>query len=363
MAIMSRTKNNSVRKQPRKAEASLSSRERFAAACRGREVDRPPIWMMRQAGRCLPEYRALKEKYTFLDMVRTPDLATEVTLQPIRRFGFDAAILFSDILVIPEAMGQGYRFREEGGIAMDFRVRSRADVERLRVDAVAEKLDYAIQALRLIKKELGGKTAMIGFAGSPWTLANFMLEGGSSARFTKAARLFDRDRALFDALMGKLSDAVAKFLQLQIAAGVDAVQIFDTLGSGAPYGAFEAASGRWIKRIIEQLDGKAPVIAFSKGTRDWRALFDLGADVLGVDHGVRLAQARRLFPADIGMQGNLDPAFLTDFSPGEAAVKTRRLLEVMRGRPGWIFNLGHGVPPEASLDNIAAVVNTVRSFS
>ncbi len=359
---MAITKN--IKGKPRQQAASpLNSRRRFVAACNCRAVDRPPIWMMRQAGRCLPEYRQLKEKYTFLDLVRTPDLAAEVTLQPIRRFGFDAAILFSDILVIPEAMGQGYRFREEGGIAMDFQVRTRADVDRLATNAIAEKLDYAIQALRLLKRELGGKTALIGFAGSPWTLANFMLEGGSSKRQTRAARLFDQDRPLFDALMGKLSDAVAEFLRLQIKAGVDAVQIFDTLGSQVPCGQFEAASGQWIKRIIAALDQQAPVIAFSKGTREWQTLFDLGAQVLGVDHGMDLARVRRVFPADIALQGNLNPEFLVHLTPKEIEIKTRQMLEAMRGRAGYIFNLGHGVPPEASLDNIAAVVGTVRSFS
>jgi uroporphyrinogen decarboxylase len=347
----------------RATPAALHSRARFVAACHCRPVDRPPVWMMRQAGRCLPEYRALKEKYTFLDLVRTPDLATEVTLQPIRRFGFDAAILFSDILVVPEAMGQGYRFRETGGIEMSFRIRNRADVDRLTSEGVAERLQYATDALKLIKKELRGRTALIGFAGSPWTLANFMLEGGSSKRFTRAMRLFDKDRALFDRLMAKLADGVAEFLKAQIKAGVDAVQIFDTLGSAVPYGEFEAASGRWMRQIIEALDSKVPVIAFSKGTRDWQTLFDLGAQVLGVDPKCDLSLVRRSFPGDIAVQGNLNPEALVHFSPAEVKVKTRQLLEIMRNRPGYIFNLGHGVPPEASLDNIQAVVDTVRSFS
>jgi uroporphyrinogen decarboxylase len=344
------------------AKKNFTSRERFVAACHCRQVDRPPIWMMRQAGRCLPEYRKLKEKYSFLDLVRTPDLATEVTLQPIRRFGFDAAILFSDILVVPEAMGQGYRFRETGGIEMDFRVKSKADVNRLSTDALAEKLSYATDALKLIKRELGGKTALIGFAGSPWTLANFMLEGGSSKRLTKATRLFDKDRALFNALMEKLTIAVTKFLQAQIAAGVDAVQIFDTLGSEVPYDEFEAASGKWIREIIAGLDNKVPVIAFAKGVRDWETLFDLGAQVLGIDHAMDLGLVRRAFPGDIAVQGNLSPDSLVHLTPHEAEVRTKQTLETMRGRPGYIFNLGHGVPPDASLANIAAVVNTVRNF-
>jgi len=347
----------------RSASPTLNSRARFVAACHCRPVDRPPVWMMRQAGRCLPEYRALKEKYSFLELVRTPDLATEVTLQPIRRFGFDAAILFSDILVVPEAMGQSYHFRESGGVQMEFRIRNRADVEKLSTEGIAERLHYAIAALRQLKEKLEGRTALIGFAGSPWTLANFMLEGGSSHRFARAARLFDKDRELFDLLLEKITDAVTQFLQAQIGAGVDAVQIFDTLGAGVPYGDFEAASGRWMKQIIAALDNKAPVIAFSKGAPDREALFDLGAQVLGVDQSADLSVVRRSFPGDIAIQGNLDPACLVHLSPGEVAVKTRQLLEKMRGRPGYIFNLGHGVPPEAPLENIAAVVDTVRNFS
>jgi uroporphyrinogen decarboxylase len=345
------------------AAAPLTSRQRFVAACNCRAVDRPPLWMMRQAGRCLPEYRALKEKYSFLDLVRTPDLATEVTLQPIRRFGFDAAILFSDILVVPEAMGQKYHFRETGGIEMEFRIRNRSDVARLTTNGVAERLQYATDALRLIKRELAGKTALIGFVGSPWTLANFMLEGGSSSRLARAMRIFDKDRALFELLMEKVTDGVTQFLLAQIEAGVDAVQIFDTLGSAVPYGEFEAASGQWIKRIIAALDRKVPVIAFSKGTRDWQTLFDLGAQVLGVDHGSDLALVKRQFPSTMGIQGNLDPASLVHLTPVEAAFRTKLLLEKMRGRPGYIFNLGHGVPPDASLENMAAVVDTVRNFS
>jgi uroporphyrinogen decarboxylase len=370
MAFMATPKSKVVRQAPRPVTVQQvaspvvrNSCERFVNACHCRPVDRPPIWMMRQAGRCLPEYRKLKETYSFLDLVRTPDLATEVTLQPIRRFGFDAAILFSDILVVPEAMGQAYRFRETGGIEMDFRVRTKADVNRLSTDAVVDKLSYATDALKLIKRELGGKTALIGFAGSPWTLANFMLEGGSSKRLTKAMRLFDKDRALFDALMEKLTVAVTNFLNAQIAAGVDAVQIFDTLGSEVPYGEFEAASGRWIREIIAGLEGKVPVIAFAKGVRDWETLFDLGAQVLGIDHAMDLGLVRRAFPGDIAVQGNLAPESLVHLTPIEAEARARLTLEKMRGRPGYIFNLGHGVPPDASLENIGAVVNTVRNFS
>src|SRR2546423_4887377 len=185
---------------------------------------------MRQAGRALPEYRALKEKHSFLELVQSPALAAEVTLQPIRRFDFDAAILFSDILVVAEGLGQRYEFREPGGIKMEFLLESAADIRRLDVGAVSGRLSYVAEALSLVKRELAGRTALIGFAGSPWTLANFMLEGGGVKEYTKAKALFYSEPQLLNALLEKVARAVAGFLQLQIDAGVDAVQIFDSLG-------------------------------------------------------------------------------------------------------------------------------------
>ena len=242
-----------------------SDRERFVRACLCQPVDRAPVWLMRQAGRVLPEYRALKEKYSFGELVLTPELAAEVTLQPIRRFGFDAAILFSDILVVPEAMGQGYRFREKGGIEMDFGIASPADVARLDEEDALSRLQYVAEALRLIKRELAGKTALIGFAGSPWTLANFMMEGGSVKEYAKARNLFYTNRGLFDQLCEKLTKVVSEFLRMQIDAGVDAIQIFDSLGGLLGSNAFEEASGCWMRRIVASLGGRVPVIVFTKG--------------------------------------------------------------------------------------------------
>lgn len=319
--------------------------------------------MMRQAGRCLPEYRELKAKYSFLDLVRTPELACEVTLQPVRRFGFDAAILFSDILVVPEAMGQGYHFRETGGVEMEFPLRDASDIARLSTDAIEEKLQYVTEALRLIKAQTTNRTALLGFAGSPWTLANFMLDGGSSKNHECALHLLRTDRALLNRLMEKLTMAVTKFLRAQIAAGVDAVQIFDSHGGLLPDDLFEMGSGEWMRRIIAEIDDCIPVIVFSKGTRDWNTLLSLGANAVGLGPEVDLATARKQFPTDIAVQGNLDPELLLHLSPEELAIKTTQLLEKMRGRAGYIFNLGHGVPPSAPLESIARVVRTVREFS
>jgi uroporphyrinogen decarboxylase len=344
------------------ATPAYTSRQRLLDAALCRPTDRPPIWMMRQAGRCLPEYRALKEKYTFLELVRTPDLATEVTLQPVRRFGFDAAILFSDILVIPEAMGQGYHFRETGGVQMEFTLRNARDIERLTMDAIEERLHYVSEALRQLKGELAGRTALIGFSGAPWTLANFMLDGGSSPHHRKGLRLLRENPKLLNALLEKLTGAVTSYLNMQIAAGADVVQIFDTHAGLLPDDLFEAASGQWIRRIIAGLEGDVPVIVFAKGTRDWKTMLGVGANVLGIDPAFDLSEARKLFPKNVAIQGNLSPELLLDLSPNELEVKTTQLLEKMRGRPGYIFNLGHGVPPTTPLENIARVVSTVQKF-
>jgi uroporphyrinogen decarboxylase len=316
---------------------------------------------MRQAGRALPEYRALKQKYTFVQLVQTPELATEVTLQPMRRFDFDAAIIFSDILVVAEGLGQGYQFRDEGGIEMDFLLKTAADFDRLNVATLPERLNYVAQALRLTKSALGDK-GLLGFAGSPWTLANFMLEGGGVKEYSKAKALFYSDRALFSKLLEKLALAVSNFLHLQIDAGADAVQIFDSLGGVLSDADFEAASARWMKQIVTSLQNRVPVIVFSKGTHgNWNSLVDTGAQILGVDWTVNLAEIRARLPQHVGVQGNLDPFLLTT-TPDLVAQETRRILREMKGQPGHIFNLGHGVPPNAKLENIESLVQTVKDF-
>jgi uroporphyrinogen decarboxylase len=340
----------------------MTNRQRFLDACRCQKVDRPPVWLMRQAGRALPEYRKLKAKYDFLDLVRTPDLATQVTLQPIQRFDFDAAILFSDILVVAEGLGQKYKFRAGGGIQMNYALRYLDDIKELDVTALPDKLDYIPQALQLIKKSLGDKTALIGFAGSPWTLANFMLEGGSADEFLQAKRVYHTEPKVFAMLMEKLTAAVTRLLQMQILAGVDAVQIFDSLGGLLPQSDFPHASGHWIKRIIADLKGTVPVIVFSKDIHgNWDTLIDTGANVLGIDAGMKLADLRKTLPPTIGLQGNLDP-YLLMTTPEKVTAETNRILTEMKGARGHIFNLGHGVPPDSKLENIAALVDTVKSF-
>lgn len=342
---------------------ACTKRQRFINACYCRPNERPPMWLMRQAGRALPEYRKLKETYTFVQLCQTPDLAVEVTLQPIRRFGFDAAILFSDILVIPEAMGQEYHFKETGGVQMDFAITSKTDIEKISVAQVCDKLSYVDKALRILRKELGNETALIGFTGSPWTLATFMMEGASVPKYSRALALFREDPKTYFVLAEKLTAAVTAYLKMQVATGVDAVQIFDSHGGHLAATEFQDGSGRWMKQIISNLGGKVPVIQFSLGTHgNWPDLIASGANVLGIDWQTALDEARQLIPPHIGMQGNLSPTLIVEGTPEVVASETTKILETMRGRPGHIFNLGHGLTPGAKLENIQSLVDTVKAF-
>jgi uroporphyrinogen decarboxylase len=341
----------------------MNSRERFLGACACEPLGRPPLWMMRQAGRYLPEYRELKAKHGFLTMVRTPELAAEVSMQPLRRFAFDAAILFSDILVIPEALGQGYTFRDEGGIAMERRLEGRSMVEALAPEsAVPERLSYVADALRLLKRELAGTRALLGFGGSPWTLATYMVEGGSSDDFARVKGLYYTDRATFDLLLSKLTASLIAYFKMQIAAGADAIQIFDSWGGVVAGPDYEAASLRWIRAIVEAMPEGFPIIVFGKGTG--AHMIDqafTGARVLSLDASADLPGARRSLPENVAVQGNLDPVILNT-TPEVARGETVRLLESMRGSAGHIFNLGHGILPQARIECVEAMVDAVTSW-
>jgi uroporphyrinogen decarboxylase len=319
---------------------------------------------MRQAGRYLPEYRELKARHDFQTLVRTPALATEATLQPLRRFALDAAILFSDILVIPEALGQGYRFGDPGGISMDYRLENRAQVDALAgADAVPERLSYVADALSLVKGELGGRKALLGFGGSPWTLATYMVEGGSSEAFSRIKALFYSDRPTFEALMEKLVAALIVYFRMQVGAGADAIQIFDSWGGIVAGPDYEAASLHWIRRIVAALPAGFPVILFARGAgTQLAAQAATAARVISVDWTVDLAAAARSLPPDVAVQGNLDPV-LMNTAPGIVRRETVRLLESMRGRPGHIVNLGHGILPEARIECMEALVDAVATWT
>lgn len=343
----------------------MTSRARFFSALACEPLDRPPLWVMRQAGRYLPEYRALKAQSSFLDMVRDPEVAAEVTLQPLRRFpGIDAAILFSDILVIPEALGQAYSFREAGGIQMAGRVETRAQIDALApASAVPEKLAYVADTLRLLKREVAGAGRMLlGFGGSPWTLATYMIEGGSSDDFARAKLLFYTERAAFDALMEKLSEALVVYFKLQIEAGADAIQIFDSWGGILAGQDYEAASLKWIRRVVAALPADFPVILYAKGTSPHLAAQAAsGVRAISVDWTCDLATVRAALPANVAVQGNLDPVLMTT-TPDIVREQTARLLESMRGKPGHVFNLGHGITPDAKIECMQALVDTVTGF-
>ncbi len=341
----------------------MTPRQRFLAAVHHEPVDRPPIWLMRQAGRYLPEYRGLKQKHDFLTMVRTPELATEVTLQPLKRFPLDAAIIFSDILVIPEALGQGYHFREQGGIGMDYQIDSPEKIEALDPLRMQEKLRYVGDALRMTRAELGEEIALLGFCGSPWTLACYMLEGGSAKDFTAIKQLALGAPELFEALMQKLSHAIIDYLHLQLDAGADALQIFDSWGAICPSSHYEAWSLRWIRHIIHELRGRAPVILYAKGMGHKAAdLMHTGAKVISLDWTCDLRRMRQSIGRGAAIQGNLDPVILTT-TPDIPRREAKRVLQDAGPNPGYIFNLGHGMIPSAKIECVEALMETVTGVS
>ena len=337
----------------------MTPRQRFLAAVHQQPVDRPPVWLMRQAGRYLPEYRELKKQHDFLTMVRTPELAAEVTLQPLKRFPLDAAIIFSDILVIPEALGQGYHFRDVGGIGMDDLLDTVEKIDALDASKIEEKLSYVGDALRLTRRRLGDDTALLGFCGSPWTLACYMIEGGSAKDYIAIKRLAWNQPERFNALMQKLSEAITKYLHMQIDAGVDAVQIFDSWAAICPADHYEAWSLRWIHQIIKNLEARVPVILYAKGMGHLPAsLMHAGASVISLDWTQDLRRARRSIGHGAAVQGNLDPVVLTT-TPEITRRETRRVLEAAGPQPGFIFNLGHGMIPSARIDCVEALCEVV----
>ena len=337
----------------------MTSRERFLAAANCKPVDRPPIWLMRQAGRYLPEYRALKAKHDFVTMVRTPELATEVTLQPLERFPLDAAIIFSDILVIPEALGQGYYFRDQGGIGMDYLLDSPEKIAALDRFNITEKLNYVAEALKLTRSQLGRDKALLGFSGSPWTLACYMIEGGSAKDFVAIKRLALEQPEHFERLMQTLTDAIIDYLNLQIEAGADALQIFDSWAALCPHTYYEAWSLRWIRQIIKTIGNRVPVILYAKGMGSKASeQANTGASVLSLDWTVNLSQVRDRLDGNVVLQGNLDPAVLTT-TPEITRIEAQKVLDEMKSHSGFIFNLGHGMIPSAKVECVEALVRMI----
>ena len=335
---------------------------RFLAACRGEPADRVPVWFMRQAGRSLPEYRAVRRRAEMFDVIRTPDLAAEVTLQPVRRLGVDAAILFSDIVVPVAAMGVDVQLRAGTGPVLDQPFRRPSDLRRLRPLEPEVDIPYVIDTVRLAVKEL--RVPLIGFAGGPFTLASYLVEGGPSKTHARTKALMYTDPDTWSRLLAALADASLASLRAQVEAGAAAVQVFDSwAGALAPddYRRSVLPASRRIFAGLADLD--VPRIHFGVGTGELLALLaEAGADVVGVDWRVPLDQARRRLGPGVAVQGNLDPAAC--LAPWETvAGRVREVLDANGGRPGHVFNLGHGVLPETSPDTLRSVVELVHSLT
>jgi uroporphyrinogen decarboxylase len=332
-------------------------------------VDRTPVWIMRQAGRYLPEYRKTRaEAGSFMDLCQTPELACEVTLQPLRRFSLDAAIIFSDILTIPDVMGLKLFFVEGEGPKFEHPIRSAEDIRKLPSPDVNESLRYVMDAISLTRRELDGKVPLIGFSGSPWTLATYMVEGGSSRTFGRTKKLLYQEPELAHELLGKLASTVTDYLNAQIESGAQAVQIFDTWGGALSARAYQEFSLRYMAQIVSGLkrenEGrKVPVILFSKGCNtQLEALADTGCDALGVDWTISMDEARARVGDRVALQGNLDPAILL----ADKKVIRREVNETLNSfgqGNGHVFNLGHGITPEVDPENLAALVSAVRELS
>lgn len=343
--------------------------DRLLRALRRQPVDATPVWLMRQAGRYLPEYRKLREQAgSFLDLCQNPELACEATLQPLRRFALDAAILFSDILTIPEAMGLGLHFIPGQGPHFHHPVRSPADIAKLGVPDPEDELRYVTDAVRVIRRELDGSVPLIGFAGSPWTLATYMVEGGPSKTYGYIKNLLYNEPAALEQLLDTLARSVRDYLNAQIDAGAQALQIFDTWGGVLTPAQYQRFSLEYMRRIVAGLrpgpDGeKVPVILFTKGGGAWlESIAASGCDGVGLDWTIDIAEAKHRVGDKVALQGNIDPAVLH----GEESVirdEVKKVLDGFGHAPGHIFNLGHGVTPDILPARVGALVQAVADLS
>jgi uroporphyrinogen decarboxylase len=341
----------------------------FIKALLKQPVEYTPIWMMRQAGRYLPEYRKVREQAgSFMDLCTNPELACEVTLQPLRRFGFDAAILFSDILTVPDAMGLGLYFTEGEGPKFAHPVRTAADVNKLPIPDPDADLRYVVDAVRLIRKNLQGSVPLIGFSGSPWTLATYMVEGGSSKSFQKVKSMMYEQPKLMHAMLDKLAQSVAVYLNAQIEAGAQAVMLFDTWGgmlATEDYNEFSLYYAKQVRSLLKtHVDGQQiPTILFTKGGGLWlEAMADTGYDALGLDWQTDIQQARARVGYQVALQGNMDPVALYA-SPEIITEKVKTILHKYGSGSGHVFNLGHGILPDMNPDHVKAMVDAVHEYS
>jgi len=342
--------------------------DRFIRALLRQPVDKTPVWVMRQAGRYLPEYREVRAKAgSFLNLMQTPELACEVTLQPLRRFDFDASILFSDILTIPHAMNLGLHFKEGEGPVFDRPLRNKADIDRLGVPDPLSDMPYVYETIRLIKQGLDGKVPLIGFAGSPWTLATYMIEGGSTKTFAKIKGMMYEQPELLSKLLNILSESVADYLNAQIDAGVDALMIFDTWGGVLSPDCYEKFSLAPMQAILDKLkkqrgDQIIPNILFTKNGGQWlEKMAATGCSALGVDWTINIGEARKRVGDQVALQGNLDPCVLYA-SPEKIRSAVHTVLNDFGSGPGHVFNLGHGIHPDINPDHVKVLVDAVHDF-
>ncbi len=336
----------------------------FLRACKRENVERTPVWMMRQAGRYLPEYRAVRARADFLTMCKTPELAAEVTVQPVDIIGVDAAIIFSDILVVPEAMGMKLEMVESQGPRLHDPIRTPEQVEALKIPDPEKSLRYVMQAIGEAKRVLHGRVPLIGFAGSPFTLAAYMTEGAGSKEWKHTKRLMLDAPEVMKQLLTKLAEAVRLYLEAQIAAGADAVQIFDTWGGILAPDHYKKFSLDFIHHIVARLHRKGePVIVFSKGANhSLREIASVGADVVGIDWTIDMAEARRHIGEMVAIQGNLDPSVLYA-SPPVIRQEVKSILRKFGRGSGHVFNLGHGIFPDVPVEHAKAFVQAVKEES
>ena len=335
----------------------------FLRVLKGESTERTPIWLMRQAGRYLPEYRATRAKAgSFLELCQNAELACEVTLQPLERFHLDAAILFSDILTVPDAMGLGLYFTEGEGPKFKKALRDERDILNLPVVDPADSLGYVLNAVSTIKKALGGRVPLIGFSGSPWTLACYMVEGGSSKDFRFVKTMLYARPDLLNFILEKTAESVALYLQAQIAAGADCVMIFDTWGGVLTQFAFEEFSLKWMRHVLQKLPAETPSIIFTKGGGQWlEKMAGSGASALGIDWQTDIQNAFARVGDKVALQGNLDPAILSA-TPQAIESEVTRILNAIPKNARHIFNLGHGILPHTPPENVRVLADCVHNF-
>lgn len=338
--------------------------DHFLKACRREEVEYTPVWLMRQAGRYMPEYMEIRNKYDFLTMCKTPELAAEVTLQPVNRLGVDAAILFADILLPLEGMGIDLAFAKNEGPVISNPVRTGEDVENIRILDAEEATPYVMEAIRLIRKELDGRAPLIGFSGAPFTIASYIIEGGGSMEYKNCKKMMWQAPEIWDALMEKISEVLLRYLKAQIKAGAQAVQMFDSWVGALSPDDYETYVLPYSKYVLSGLKGEGvPVIHFANNASSMLELVvQAGGDVIGVDWRINLDEAWKRIGYDRAIQGNLDP-FTLYAPPQLIAEKVKRILQMAGNRPGHIFNLGHGINKETPVENVIAFVEAVHEYS